>query len=364
MLLRAFSVPSIAHCWGIEKILLRENSDTLHPYASRSNFQSMDEQDKNLNPLDELISLSNASKYTGYHSDYLSYLARTGKLQAQKIGRNWVTTQAWINEFLMARNPSLPAGSVPADSLDYKKLEFEHEENLLKIRLEAETKIKVREIEKAEKVEITKLAVPSSPAPSLASSVARPEIAPQLAEQLAALQNVFKQSVDGLRSEFAKTHSIPVAPIQPVGPKFKFPTFPLPSLSQAAAALGLVLIIAVAAKYPAELKSAGSKVLGNLERIPKELAANFQLPSFSVIPAKAGIQALDSLIQSGNDKLESVVSFLKSANEKVTQLAQRTEQEIPRLSLNLPRIEFPKIEFPKLAFKLPNFQFSISNFQT
>ncbi|HLC44344.1 MAG TPA: hypothetical protein VJK50_00650, partial [Patescibacteria group bacterium] len=53
----------------------------------------MDEQDKNLNPLDELISLSNASKYTGYHSDYLSYLARTGKLQAQKIGRNWVTTR-------------------------------------------------------------------------------------------------------------------------------------------------------------------------------------------------------------------------------------------------------------------------------
>ncbi|MBI4093035.1 MAG: NYN domain-containing protein, partial [Candidatus Kerfeldbacteria bacterium] len=51
----------------------------------------------------ELISLAAASQLTGYHPDYLSYLARTGKLRAQKIGRNWVTTKAAL-ELLNDKN--------------------------------------------------------------------------------------------------------------------------------------------------------------------------------------------------------------------------------------------------------------------
>ena len=45
------------------------------------------------------ISLSEASKLTGYHPDYLGFLCRTGKLKGFKIGRNWVTTKSGLDEF-------------------------------------------------------------------------------------------------------------------------------------------------------------------------------------------------------------------------------------------------------------------------
>ncbi|MBL8030680.1 MAG: hypothetical protein JNN11_05535, partial [Candidatus Doudnabacteria bacterium] len=48
------------------------------------------------------ISLSEASKQTGYHQDYLGYLCRVGKLKGFKIGRNWVTTQAHLDELMGA----------------------------------------------------------------------------------------------------------------------------------------------------------------------------------------------------------------------------------------------------------------------
>ena len=44
------------------------------------------------NQTTKFISLAEASKISGYHQDYLGYLARIGKLEAQKIARNWVTT--------------------------------------------------------------------------------------------------------------------------------------------------------------------------------------------------------------------------------------------------------------------------------
>ena len=45
------------------------------------------------------LSLAQASVLTGYHQDYLGFLARAGKLEAHKIGRNWVTTKAAIEKF-------------------------------------------------------------------------------------------------------------------------------------------------------------------------------------------------------------------------------------------------------------------------
>lgn len=46
------------------------------------------------------ISLQEATKYCPYSQDYLSLRARQGKLQAIKIGRNWITTKEWIEEYL------------------------------------------------------------------------------------------------------------------------------------------------------------------------------------------------------------------------------------------------------------------------
>ncbi|MDO8633201.1 MAG: hypothetical protein Q7K38_01510, partial [Candidatus Wildermuthbacteria bacterium] len=46
------------------------------------------------------ISLQDAAKQTSYSQEYLSLRARQGKLRALKIGRNWVTTKAWVKEYV------------------------------------------------------------------------------------------------------------------------------------------------------------------------------------------------------------------------------------------------------------------------
>jgi uncharacterized LabA/DUF88 family protein len=48
----------------------------------------------------EYISLQEATKYCPYSQEYLSLRARQGKLKALKIGRNWVTTREWIEDYL------------------------------------------------------------------------------------------------------------------------------------------------------------------------------------------------------------------------------------------------------------------------
>lgn len=48
----------------------------------------------------KFISLSEAAKLTPYSPKYLNLLARTGKLGAFKLGRNWVTTKKAIEDYL------------------------------------------------------------------------------------------------------------------------------------------------------------------------------------------------------------------------------------------------------------------------
>jgi len=45
------------------------------------------------------ISLSEAAKLTNYSQDYISLLCRQKKLKGTKIGRNWVTTKQWLEEY-------------------------------------------------------------------------------------------------------------------------------------------------------------------------------------------------------------------------------------------------------------------------
>ncbi len=51
------------------------------------------------------ISLSEASKISGYNQDYLGSLIRSGKLKGEKIGRNWVTTNEDVEKFLKKSKP-------------------------------------------------------------------------------------------------------------------------------------------------------------------------------------------------------------------------------------------------------------------
>ena len=54
---------------------------------------------------DRLISLPEASEMYGFNANYLSELARKGRLEAQKIGNSWVTTPAKVEEYIRSRDP-------------------------------------------------------------------------------------------------------------------------------------------------------------------------------------------------------------------------------------------------------------------
>ena len=49
---------------------------------------------------DELIPLTDAADISGLSPDHLRRLVRNGDLWGMKIGRNWVTTQKAIEEYL------------------------------------------------------------------------------------------------------------------------------------------------------------------------------------------------------------------------------------------------------------------------
>jgi hypothetical protein len=48
----------------------------------------------------DLLSIAQASEQTPYSAEYLSFLARKGKLPAIKLARNWLTTRAAVHNFL------------------------------------------------------------------------------------------------------------------------------------------------------------------------------------------------------------------------------------------------------------------------
>ena len=50
--------------------------------------------------LDELITLSEASRISGLSHDHLRRLAGRGDLKAKKMGRDWVTTERSVKEYL------------------------------------------------------------------------------------------------------------------------------------------------------------------------------------------------------------------------------------------------------------------------
>ena len=50
--------------------------------------------------LDDLITLGEAAKLCGLSHDHLRRLAGRGDLKARKIGRDWVTTERALREYL------------------------------------------------------------------------------------------------------------------------------------------------------------------------------------------------------------------------------------------------------------------------
>ena len=50
-----------------------------------------------------LISLPEAGELYGFNADYLTQLAKRGRLEAQKVGRFWVTTPNDVEDYIRSR---------------------------------------------------------------------------------------------------------------------------------------------------------------------------------------------------------------------------------------------------------------------
>lgn len=63
---------------------------------SLSNAKNSDDQPK----LDDLITLPEAAKISGLSHSHLRLLVRSGELWGKRFGRNWVTTEQAVQEYL------------------------------------------------------------------------------------------------------------------------------------------------------------------------------------------------------------------------------------------------------------------------
>jgi hypothetical protein len=61
---------------------------------------NMDKSEKIQPELNELISLQDAAKFSGLSQPHLALMIRRGMLWGKKIGRNWITTETAIKDYL------------------------------------------------------------------------------------------------------------------------------------------------------------------------------------------------------------------------------------------------------------------------
>jgi hypothetical protein len=72
------------------------------------------------------ISMAEMSKICPYDKEYLSLLARQGKLKAEKIGKKWFTQIEWVNEYLKGKKPGEEVAQNVEPDFSAKKIKFDY----------------------------------------------------------------------------------------------------------------------------------------------------------------------------------------------------------------------------------------------
>lgn len=112
---------------------------------------------------EQLIPLGMAARYAGVTPEHLNLLARTGKLPARKIGRNWFTTRQWLDGYFSDRKKdSAETFASPGGAIELRRIEMQEKLELAKIQAQLE----FRRIEMQEKLEIARR-VPEAAEPPL-----------------------------------------------------------------------------------------------------------------------------------------------------------------------------------------------------
>ncbi len=67
--------------------------------------------------LENLITVREASKISGYNPDYLTQLIRTKKLSGKRVGRNWFTTKDAVTKNLSRKRVVVSSEATPMHSV-------------------------------------------------------------------------------------------------------------------------------------------------------------------------------------------------------------------------------------------------------
>lgn len=81
---------------SVQNLIYRDNSCYMDQMPEDNNKRNNSEQPK----LDELISVRDASELSGLSQSYIRRLVSQGVIWGKKLGRNWVTTEKAVGEYL------------------------------------------------------------------------------------------------------------------------------------------------------------------------------------------------------------------------------------------------------------------------
>ncbi|MDP3730945.1 MAG: helix-turn-helix domain-containing protein, partial [bacterium] len=152
----------------------------------------------------QYISLAEASKLSPYSQEYLSLLARRGKIFAKKIGRNWYTTREALADYISKQDiiENVSATLVSASSDDEKNIHAKHSqifEEFEKVNVEKSAPVFSPPVVPVQNIPVQQLpvVVPDQHAAELIEIKKREE-------EIAGTQNVVFEKLDKLSGSLEK----------------------------------------------------------------------------------------------------------------------------------------------------------------
>jgi excisionase family DNA binding protein len=241
------------------------------------------------------ISLAEAAKKTGYHQDYLGQLARSGKLDAQKVGRNWVTTRAAVNKFLGRAPEAAPQIVSPVEPVQVSE----------PIMVQSVSEVVVQPAQVETVMEVVAVETPVAiPAPEKIAAEEKIQVAAPAAEPV--MMSVVEEAAPEVPAEPVRTVAREISVSQPVQKKVFAPAASVRNPVPARAA--------AIPKFPSEKKL-----------MPHQMSPMADLQS-------AIINAVPSRLQADPMKRFATVNFHKVCFDKKTKL-----EKLPQQAAYVPR---------------------------
>jgi hypothetical protein len=174
--------------------------------------------------LSQIISMAEASKETGYHQDYLGFLARQGKLKAIKMGRNWFVAKSDLQEFIKNYKNGISEVTdetgqkitvhVEHDKQQEEANEHASEQNIIPLFSDVNNRVQTLEINHPNpQNQVPPKAIEQSPAEILGLSSLRREVLQELDSKISKLSLAAEQAQAKFKhAEEAETQKSTILP--------------------------------------------------------------------------------------------------------------------------------------------------------